>query len=249
MRLRALFLMMGFFLRTYMENWLYFLMLYLVPLTYLVVVFVMAQGSLEALATGLTGFVVMVGYQYLLQTSASFISNMFEPQIFETYYLMPQSFPEIIASFIAVTVLLISMPPVALCSLALAWTVGIVDVPVYLAGIVLMYAFFVPLAVLLAVTVKRAMTLSSILSFLMFVVIIASPVFYRLLYVSEPYRALLLLNPLTHIVVVLRSGSGLQEGFPAVSSITLLTLMSSALWVLLWYKLRGGVFTIVEKRG
>jgi ABC-type polysaccharide/polyol phosphate export permease len=111
-----------------------------------------------------------------------------------------------------------------------------------------MYAFFVPLAVLLAVTVKRAMTLSSILSFSAFVLIIASPVFYRLLYVSEPYRALLLLNPLTHIVVVLRSGSGLQEGFPAVSSIALLTLMSSALWVLLWYKLRGGVFTIIEKR-
>jgi ABC-type polysaccharide/polyol phosphate export permease len=247
MKLSNVFNTTVFFLKVYKLNWYFLLTLYIIPATYLTVMFASSQGSREALMAGLTGFTILVSYNTLFYSLASFTSNMFEEQIFESYFLMPIPFHEILMAA-ALMQILINIPPTLMSLIMLTYISANTNFPLLLSGILLTYAFFIPPAILLAIKVKRRMLLESFLMILMLIMIMATPAFYRLQYISEPYKTLLLANPLTHLIIMLRASIGLMEGFPENISTTYITTLTSILWITLWYKLRKGVVTMAEKR-
>ena len=244
----TLFKSVTFTLKMYRLYWPYLVSIsIMMPITYLVIVFAFSQGDLEVLRAALTGYITIVGFNILFYMLASLIANTFEDQVLESYALLPVPFWEIIASLI-VTQALIGTVPLTLGLVALRSVSSSINIPLLLAGLVLIFVTYTPLAILLGVTVRNRIRLDPLLVFLMMIVIITTPAYYRLLYVSEPYKTLLLVNPLTHIVIILRSSVGVSECVPVEFSILYTTLFSILLCVLVWCKLRGGVFTVLEKR-
>jgi len=237
-----------FTLKMYRLYWPYLVSIsIMMPITYLIIVLAVSQGNLEALRVALTGYIVITGFNILLYMLTTLIANTFEEQVLESYSLLPVPFWEIIVSQI-LTQALIGAIPLAVGLIILRCVSSNIDISLLITGLVLEFTIYTPLAILLGVSVRSRIRLDPLLVFLMMLVIIATPAYYRLLYVSEPYKTLLLVNPLTHIVLVLRSAVKISEGFPLIFSILYTTLFSTILCVLVWYKLRGGVFTVLEKR-
>jgi ABC-type polysaccharide/polyol phosphate export permease len=161
--------------------------------------------------------------------------------------LLPVPFWEVILSVILAQVL-VSIPPLVVGLVMLFLVSSTINTLLLVAGLAVILVIYNSLGVLLGAKVRSMIKLNPLLVALMMITIIATPVYYRLLYVSEPYRTLLLLNPLTHVVVVLRASVGVYEGFPVEFSLLYSALISALLLFLTWWKLRGGAFTVLEKR-
>ena len=219
----------------------------LMPITYLVVIFATVPGDIEALKAVLVGYIVMTGFNTLFYMSALYIANTFEEQVLESYVLLPVPFWEVILSTILAQVL-VSIPPLVVGLIMLFLVSSTINILLLVAGLAVIPVIYNSLGVLLGAKVRNMIKLNPLLVALMMITIIATPVYYRLLYVSEPYRTLLLLNPLTHVVVVLRASVGVYEGFPVEFSLLYSALISALLLFLTWWKLRGGAFTVLEKR-
>jgi len=244
----TLFKSLTFTLKIYRVYWPYLVAIsILMPITYLVIVFAISQGDFEVLRVALTGYITIAGFNILFYMSAILVANTFEEQVLESYALLPVPFWEIIASLI-LTQALIGTAPLILGLVMLRSVSSSINISPLLAGLVLIFVIYTLLAILLGVTVRSRIRLDPLLVFLMMIVIITTPAYYRLLHVSEPYKTLLLVNPLTHIVVILRSSVGVSECVPVEFSILYTTLFSILLCIFVWYKLRGGVFTVLEKR-
>ena len=236
-----------FALKMFRLYWSFLVVVLLFPVTYMVVVVAMMQGSPEALKVALTGYVIIAGFSVLFSMPATLVTEMFEEQVLETLALLPVPFWEIMVS----QLLALALVGVASLSVGLVglWCVsGGVDLALLLVGLALVFVLYIPLAVLVGITVKSRIKLQSLISILSFLVVIATPAFYRLAYIGEPYRTLLLVNPLAHVAVVLRAAVGIPEGVPETVSVAYVALTSLALSAAIWYKLRGGVFTVVERR-
>jgi len=219
----------------------------LMPITYLVVVLAISQGDLEATRSALTGYITMSGFNVLFYMLAIYVANTFEEQVLESYVLLPVPFWEIIASTVLAQAL-IGIPPLLVGITLLLLVSSNINIPLLLVGLTLILVVYTSLGILLGVKVKSRIKLDPILVTLMMFTIIATPVYYRLLYVNEPYRTIILLNPLTHITIVLRAALNIYEGFPAPLSILYTAVFSTMLILYLWWRLRGGAFTVLEKR-
>jgi len=219
----------------------------LMPITYLVIVFAVSQGDLETLLAALTGYIIMSGFNILFYMSAIYVANTFEEQVLESYVLLPVPFWEVVVS-VVVTQGLIGIPSLVVGLVIIFLVSRSIHIPLLLAGLILLYLVYSSLSILLGMQVKSRIKLDPLLITLMMLTIIITPAYYRLLYVSEPYRTLLLLNPLTHIVIILRASVGVNEGFPVTLSLLYITLFSTLISLLVWWKLRGGAFTVLEKR-
>jgi len=237
-----------FTLKMYRLYWPYLLSIsIMMPVTYLIIILAISQGDLEALRVALTGYITITGFNILLYMLATLIANTFEEQVLESYALLPVSFWEIVISQILAQAL-IGIIPLAVGLVVLKCISSNINIPLLITGLTLEFAIYTPLAILLGISVRNRIRLDPLLVFLMMFIVIATPSYYRLLYIGDIYKTLLLINPLTHVVLVLRSAVGVYEGFPLVFSIIYSILFSTLLCVLVLYKLRGGAFTVLEKR-
>ncbi len=237
----------AFALKMFRLYWSFLVVVFLFPITYMVVVLAMMGGTPEAMKVALTGYVIIMGYSILFSMPAMLIVEMFEEQVLETLALLPVPFWEIMASQL-LALALAGAASISVGIVGLWYVSGSLDLVLLLVGFALVFAIYTPLAVLAGITIRSRVKLQSILSFLNLLVVIATPAFYRLQYVGDPYRTLLLVNPLTHVVAVLRAAVGIPEGVPKTLSIAYVASTSLALSVLIWYKIRRGIFTVIERR-
>jgi len=237
----------AFALKVFRLYWSFLVVVFLFPITYAVVVVAMMQGSPEALKVALTGYVVIAGFSVLFSMPATLVTEMFEEQVLETLALLPVPFWEIMVSQL-LALALVGTASLSVGLVGLWYVSGGADLALLIVGFALVFSLYIPLAVLVGITVKSRVKLQSLLSILSFLIVIVTPAFYRLAYIGEPYRTLLLVNPLAHVTAVLRAAVGIPEGVSETLSIAYATLTSLALSVIIWYKLRRGVFTVVERR-
>ncbi|MEM1719315.1 MAG: hypothetical protein QW432_02990 [Desulfurococcaceae archaeon] len=248
MKLSTLLKSVSFTLKMYRLFWMTLVMVTVVlPFTYLVVVVMFSGGNPESLATGLTGFLVMTSFSALVYPTAISIANMFEEQALELYATLPVSLRVLLASNV-ISQLIFSSTPVVLGVVALVLIAGNVHGAYMALGLVYSTTIFSFTALILGLSVRSRYKLEPVLMSLMMLVIVATPLYYRLFGLTKPLREILVANPVTHIVCLLRLGIGLSEGVPAEVSIAYLTALSLALFALTWYKTRGGVLTVIEKR-
>lgn len=218
----------------------------ILPATYLAVVVLFSGGVLESLVVGLTGYIVMACFTTMVYPAALQVANMFEEQVLELYASLPASLREIILSIIA-SQLVFAAPAVASGLIALSMIVGDMNALYVVASTLLSLAVFSTLAVLLGLTFKSRHRLDPVLTLSMMLVVVASPLFYRLEVVPEYWRAVLLVNPITHMICLLREGVGFSEAVsPAVSLSYLLALLVAFL-ALVFYRTRTGVLTVLER--
>lgn len=238
----------AFTLKTYRLFWTILVTVtVLLPFTYLVVVVMFSGGNPESLVIGLTGFLVMTLFSTLVYPTAISVANMFEEQALELYATLPISLRALLASNV-ISQLIFSSVPTALGIAMLTLTASSVS-GVYIAlGLLYSITIFSLTALILGLGIRNRYKLDPVLTFLMMIVVIATPLYYRLSGTIPLLRAALITNPVTHIVCLLRLGIGLNEGIPVEVSILYLTILSFALFTLTWYKTRGGVLTVIEKR-
>lgn len=239
---------MSFTLKSYRLFWATLITVTVVlPFTYLAIIVMFSGGNPESLVTGLTGFLVMTLFSTLVYPTAILIANMFEEQALELYATLPISLRTLLAS-IVISQLIFSSIPVVLGIVALVLIVSDVRGAYIALGLLYSITIFSFTALILGLSIRSRYKLDPVLTSLMMIVVIATPLYYRLSGITMPLRAVLIANPVTYVVCLLRLGIGLNEGIPAEASIAYLTVLSLILFTLTWYKTRGGVLTVIEKR-
>ncbi|MEM4481970.1 MAG: ABC transporter permease [Desulfurococcaceae archaeon] len=219
----------------------------LLPLTYMAVVVLSSGGSAESFLVGLTGYVVMACFSTLVYPVAVTVANTFEEQVLELHASLPISLRELFASYI-VSQLLFSIPPVALgVALLLVAAGGLNWIYVFLS-LLISALLFPNIAVLLGLTVRNRYRLEPLLTLLIILLAIATPLYYTLKGIYQPWRTVMLFNPFTHIVCLLRLSVGFQEGVPVSYSLAYLISLTLLLTAVTLYKTRQGALMVLEKR-
>lgn len=237
-----------FTLKMYRLYWANMLSVMLVlPLTYLAVVTLFSGGSPESLLIGLTGFTVMVCFTTMVYPVALQVANMFEEQVLEIYASLPVSLRELLVSTV-ISQLVFSAPAIAVSLVALKALATTVDTVYVVVSVVLSLLFFSALAVALGLVFKSRYKLDSLLTVLMMLLVVATPLYYKLGSVEGYLKIALLVNPVTHMVCLLREGVGVSEGVSPWVSAAYLVVASITLVVLVFYKTRVGVLTVLERR-
>lgn len=246
--LSALLKSVSFMLKTYRLFWTTLVTVTVIlPFTYLAVIVMFSGGDPESLVIGLTGFLVMTSFSTLVYPTAILVANMFEEQALELYATLPISLRALLASNV-ISQLIFSSMPLILGTIALVLASNSVLGAYIVLGLLYSTAIFSFTALILGLSIRSRYKLDPVLTFLMMIVVIATPLYYRLSGVAKSLRAVLVVNPVTHIVCLLRLGIGLNEGVPVEVSISYLTVFLLVLFALTWYKTRGGVLTVIEKR-
>lgn len=218
----------------------------LVPLSYLAIALFSAYDSPRTLPIALTGFVVISSFATLVFPLAHRVSSMFDDQIIELVASLPIGPRALIASYVLAYTLLSA--PATLISLAvLGATSGIAEPLALVAGLLLTYAISTLLGILIGLLVRNKLKLDPILSTLLFLVVVLTPAFYAPESASGMYQ-LLLLNPLTHVLFLMRVGVGMGAPLPVADSLAYLAGTAALTALLAAWRLSGGVLVIVEKR-
>lgn len=219
----------------------------ILPLTYMAILVLSSGGSSESLVVGLTGYLVMVCFSSLVYPVALIVANTFEEQVLELHASLPISLTALFASYV-VSQLIFSAPAITLGIVALYAVVGSFNWPYIILCLFISLTLFPHLAILLGLTVKSRYKLEPVLTSLITLVVVATPLYYRLTSIYEPWRSALLLNPITHVISLLRLGTGIHEGIPTIYSIVYLGSLTLLLSTITLYKIRHGGLTALEKR-
>lgn len=236
-----------FNLKTYRLYWMNILSVTVIlPLTYLAVVIFFAGGSMESIKLGLTGFVTMTCFTTIVYPLSLLIANIFEEQVLELHASLPVSIRELLVSNVLAQIIF-ATPPILIGIIALALICKL-NILYVMSSMLLAMTIFSSMALLLGISIKNRFKLEPILTLLMLLVVIATPLYYGLSTVNNFFKTILLLNPVTHIVCLLRLGVGLYEDVPPEISYLYLVLIVISLVSFLLYKTRGGLITLLERR-
>jgi len=219
----------------------------LLPATYLAVIAIFSGGAPEPMVVGLTGYVVMTCFTTMVYPVALQVANTFEEQVLELYASLPISLGELLASIVA-SQLVFAAPALVFGLMTLSLVTSWVNPAYVVASILLSISVFSTLAVLLGLLFKSRYKLDPVLTLLMMLVVVVSPLYYKLGSLSSYWKVALMVNPITHMICLVREGVGLSEGVSPITSIAYLASLLVALIALLLYKTRTGVLTVIEGR-
>ena len=219
----------------------------IVPFSYLLIVLLSTGFNAENLSIVLPGFVSVSVFLTLVLPMAQRISNMFEDDVVELIASLPLGMGELIWAYIGAYTLL-SAPAIIGSTTIIALSIGKVD-GVYLAvGLSMLWCLAIETGILLGLSIRNKLKLDPLLSLLLLATIMLTPAFYSTNSLENPFRAAILANPLTHIVLLIRASIGIYEGVDPTTSLTYLGVAQATLATVLLPKIRNISLNIVEKR-
>ncbi|MGC9103867.1 MAG: hypothetical protein ACP5JF_03630 [Candidatus Methanodesulfokora sp.] len=217
----------------------------LLPFSYFMIVLLSAYNSPGVLQRTLIGFLVISSFSILIYTIAHRIGNLFEDDILELAASLPITFHELILSYI-LSYVLYSLPITLILIITLAITTSIPRPLLMMAGLLFMYTIDILSGVIIGLLVRNIRKLDPLLQVLVFLAVILTPAFYE---IPSDIYIILLMNPLTHVIVLLKASINIVTTIPlTLSLIYLMILVSlSVIFVLLYFG-KKPLFTIIEKK-
>ncbi len=218
----------------------------IVPFSYLLVIVFSSGFSVQKLSIILPGFMVVSIFSILVLPLAQRISNMFSDDIIELLASLPVSMREIVLAY-AGTYTMLSLPLMIGPAIILALSEKL-NVMVLVVGLFMLWCLALNVSFLLGLIVRNKLKLDPLLSITLLAVIMLTPAFYSINNVTGLLKLIILANPLTHVVLVIRASIGVSEGVPLAISLIYLSLIIVVLTTALLLKIRVTTLNIIEKR-
>ncbi|AIU69127.1 hypothetical protein TEU_01560 [Thermococcus eurythermalis] len=184
--------------------------LLIMPLA-LLFMMIMNSGSRtpEDISYLVSGFIVVSLVSSFLGTLTNRVSNIFEPSVLELYSTLPPKISTVVlAQFLTYSLMVIPQVLIGLTVILYYQGVSRINVPLLVLALLLTFLELGALAVAIGARIGNPYKAMAVTGILPWLFVVFSPAYYR-----SSFPALYL-NPVTHLLLCVRSAIGLQEISP-----------------------------------
>lgn len=201
----------------------------LIPVSYVIIMLISLGAKSGELSYQLSGFMVASLIGSMVTLLALRVSSMAQADVLELYAALPVTLFEIVIAQVA-TYLLLALPQVAVSLLLSILNANAsVNILVTLVGFAMSVSIMAALGVALGLSIRNPYIAQGIIPMLSFAILLLSPVYYRAEALPVWARAVLLVNPVTHALNVMRTPLGfasiIPQGYSYLFLIAVMTLL------------------------
>jgi len=204
-----------------------FVVLFLLPFSYLFIMLLAGNGNLERIqiVSLLTGYIVVTLTSAFINMLSLRITNTRQPQVLELYSTFSITFPQIVVSQ-CITYTLLTLPLILAAFLYVILSLKSVNILLFISGIVIGIFVLLLLSVSLGLLMNNLFLANGLCQIVSVFLIIFSPSFFGMQTLNKFFQTLLLLNPITHVLNILRSPLNISLGFDVRWSYLFLFVLS-----------------------
>lgn len=204
-----------------------FVVLFLLPFSYLFIMLLAGNGNLERIqiVSLLTGYIVVTLTSAFINMLSLRITNTRQPEVLELYSTFSITFPQIVVSQ-CITYTLLTLPLILAAFLYVILSLESVNILLFISGIVIGIFVLLLLSVSLGLLMNNLFLANGLCQIVSVFLIIFSPSFFGMQTLNKFFQTLLLLNPITHVLNILRSPLNISLGFDVRWSYLFLFVLS-----------------------
>lgn len=204
-----------------------FVVLFLLPFSYLFIMLLAGNGNLERIqiVSLLTGYIVVTLTSAFINMLSLRITNTRQPQVLELYSTFSITFPQIVVSQ-CITYTLLTLPLILAAFLYVILSLKSVNILLFISGIVIGIFVLLLFSVSLGLLMNNLFLANGLCQIVSVFLIIFSPSFFGMQTLNKFFQTLLLLNPITHVLNILRSPLNISLGFDVRWSYLFLFVLS-----------------------
>ncbi|NLI55754.1 ABC transporter permease [bacterium] len=204
-----------------------FVVLFLLPFSYLFIMLLAGNGNLERIqiVSLLTGYIVVTLTSAFINMLSLRITNTRQPQVLELYSTFSITFPQIVVSQ-CITYTLLTLPLILAAFLYVILSLKSVNILLFISGIVIGIFVLLLLSVSLGLLMNNLFLANGLCQIVSVFLIIFSPSFFGMQTLNKFFQTLLLLNPITHVLNIMRSPLNISLGFDVRWSYLFLFVLS-----------------------
>lgn len=184
--------------------------LLILPLSYALIALLVGGMTQTDLSYLLSGLIVSSFIGSFVGLLAMRISNFTQPQTMELYAAMPVTTGEVFSG-LAITYLLLALPQIIVLLGLSIWQAETPRVGLAILGVLMSSGTFVSLGVFLGALVRNPFKAQGVFPLVSWGLMLLSPIYYNNQHLPAFYSALLLVNPATHALNVIRPFLGFKS--------------------------------------
>jgi ABC-2 type transport system permease protein len=206
-----------------------FINMVVLPFSYAIVLLLAGAGQDHSYL--LSGLVVASLVGTFVGLVAHRVSNLVQPEVLELYAVLPARMELMVVGAVAAYALVV-LPQVVIlvgltAGLARTGAKALLAVP----GMLLGFLFLAILGVFLGTLIKNPFKAQGLFPLLSWILLLSAPVYYQAEGLPRAYIAVLLLNPLTHVLNVIRPHLGFPPLLDMWISVGLLVILGGLMGV------------------
>jgi len=203
-----------------------FISLIVLPFSYAIVILLAGGGENRAYL--LSGLIVASLIGVFFNLVALRVSNLTQPDVLELYAVLPVHMTQAVLGIIAAYSLL-ALPQIALLLGLAAWRADGVRIGLALIGTFVSLSAMASLGCFLGVMVRNPFKAQGIFPLLSWLILLTAPIYYGVQDLPRAYVMVLLVNPATHALNLIRP----FLGFPEIIDIKLSLVVLIGIGILL----------------
>ena len=180
-----------------------FIVVFVVPFSYAFIVLLSTAAQDMSISYLLSGYVVSTLISTFLGMLALSITNLRQKEVLELYSTYAITFPQVVIS-ICLTYVLIVLPIIVVVLPFVLMHAVSASVLMVLLGIIVSIFFLLCLSVYLGLSLKNLFIANGILQLLSWILILFSPIYYNFETLNSTFKYALLVNPVTHLLNIVR---------------------------------------------
>ena len=180
-----------------------FIVVFVMPFSYAFVVLLSTAAQDMSISYLLSGYVVSTLISTFLGMLALSITNLRQKEVLELYSTYAITFPQVVIS-ICLTYVLIVLPIIVVVLPFVLMHAVSASVLMVLLGIIVSIFFLLCLSVYLGLSLKNLFIANGILQLLSWILILFSPIYYNFETLNSTFKYALLVNPVTHLLNIVR---------------------------------------------
>jgi len=218
--------------------------LLILPLSYIFVMLLFGNIQRNDISYLLSGYIIASLIGSFAGLFAIRVCNLMQPEVLELYATFFITIPQILIS-LSLTYIIISIPGIALSSLLSIKYANFANLLIFTGGIIISILAILSLGLFLGLLIKNMFKAQGIIPLLSWGLLLFAPVYYKVQHLNLLYKVILLINPVTHTLNILR----ISLGFPEIINIRWSFLYLSVLIIVIFiYSIKSFKrFYILEK--
>jgi len=180
-----------------------FIVVFVMPFSYAFVVLLSTAAENMSISYLLSGYIVSTLISTFLGMLALSITNLRQKEVLELYSTYAITFPQVVISICLTYVLIVLPIIVVVLPFVLMHAVRASHLMV-LMGVIVSIFFLLCLSVYLGLSLKNLFIANGILQLLSWILILFSPIYYNFETLNSTFKYALLVNPVTHLLNIVR---------------------------------------------
>ncbi len=202
-----------------------FIVVFVLPFSYAFIVLVSGNLQGPSLNYLLSGYIVSTLISTFINMLGLRITNIRQQEALELYSTYAIPFPSIIIS-VCLSYFLITLPIILIVLGYVVATAQSVNWFFLICGMLLTIVFLLLISVHLGLAMKNLFIANGLFQIITWALILLAPIYYSLELLNSIFRGILLVNPVSHLLNLLRAPLGFESSVNLVYSYGYIVLLS-----------------------